>query len=158
MMRNLVQQLIAEERDVASDSNSKNRAAFRVCEKLRAPLCTLAGVAGFRSLLARALVLAKADAPLLAGVQVQPDGTFLYSPDLEQQLTSVEAAKAGAALSEELVGLLITFIGEALTLRLVHEVWPKMVFKDPRSTGKWYEKKIHRRPAHARRKTHGIPG
>jgi hypothetical protein len=136
MIRNLVQQLIAEERRIALDSDSKSRAAFRVCEKLRPPLCTLAGVAGFRSLLSRALALAKPQAPLLGGVQIKPDGTFQHSPELDAKLGSPEAAHASAVLVNELIGLLITFIGEALTLRLVHEVWPHMALKDPKSAGK----------------------
>jgi hypothetical protein len=40
------------------------------------PLSTLAGVEGFRSLLARALTLAKAQVPSLAAVQVKADGTL----------------------------------------------------------------------------------
>ncbi|ATC63141.1 hypothetical protein CMV30_03755 [Nibricoccus aquaticus] len=135
-MRTLAQILIAEERRADRDSAPPSRAAFRVCEKLRAPLCTFAGAAGFRSLLSRALVLARVDAPLLAGVQIKADGTFLYSPEMEAQSASAEAAQAGAALVDQLLGLLITFIGEALTLRLVHDVWPQTALKDPKSTGK----------------------
>jgi hypothetical protein len=135
-MRNLAQSLIAEERRSARDSAPASHAAFRVCEKLRAPLCTFAGVGGFRSLLSRALVLARAEAPLLAGVQIKADGTFLHSPEMEAQAASTEAAQAGAVLVDQLLGLLITFIGEALTLRLVHDVWPQTALKDPKSAGK----------------------
>jgi len=135
-MRTLAQSLIAEERRAARDFTPASRAAFRVCEKLRAPLCTFAGAAGFRSLLSRALVLARVEAPLLAGVQINPDGAFQYSPEMEAQFASAEAAQAGAVLVDQLLGLLITFIGEALTLRLVHDVWPQTALKDPKSTGK----------------------
>ena len=114
VMPTLVHRLIAAERH--NDADAGSNAAFRVCERLRAPLCTFAGTAGFRSLMSRALVLAKADAPLLGGVQIKPDGTFLYSPELTAQLASAEAAKAGAALVSQLIELLVTFIGEALTL------------------------------------------
>jgi hypothetical protein len=131
-MRALVQRLIAEERAAATDSVLESRAAFRVCEKLRTPLCTFSGVAGFRSLLSRALVLARADAPLLAGVRILPDGTIRYSPELESRWHSAEAAQAGTALASELLGLLVTFIGEALTLRLVHDVWPQTAQNDPK--------------------------
>jgi hypothetical protein len=135
-MRSLVQRLIAEERRVSNDSDSGSRAAFRVCEKLRQPLCTFAGIAGFRSLLSRALVLAKVEAPLLGGVVIKADGTLHYSAGMEAQLATDEAAEAGAALASQLLGLLNTFIGEALTLRLVHDVWPKMAFKDSKPPGK----------------------
>ena len=42
-------------------------AALRVGEKLRRPLSTLAGTAGYRSLIARALTLAKKEVPSLGG-------------------------------------------------------------------------------------------
>jgi hypothetical protein len=45
----------------------------RVCERLRKPLARLAGVAGFRSLLSRAVALARAEIPSLVGVQVRAD-------------------------------------------------------------------------------------
>jgi hypothetical protein len=136
VMRPLIQRLIAEERRAVNGSVLESRAAFRVCEKLRAPLCTFSGVEGFRSLLSRALVLAREDAPLLAAVQIKPDGSFQYSPELEARWASAEATQAGTALASQLLGLLTTFIGEALTLRLVHDVWPQTALKDPKSAGK----------------------
>lgn len=135
-MKDLAQRLIAAEQGAVRDTAGGNRAGFRVCEKLRAPLCTFAGVAGFRSLLSRALALAKAEAPLLAGVLINADGSFQYSPELEARWTTPEAAKAGTTLADQLLGLLITFIGEALTLRLVQDVWPQTALKDPKSAGK----------------------
>jgi hypothetical protein len=123
-MRSLTERLIAMEGS-GSRPTAQSRAAFRVCDKLRGPLCALAGVAGFRSLLSRALALAKADAPLLREVQLTPSGGITFSPELEAQLDTREAGLAAAALTDELLGLLFTFIGEALTLRLVHDVWPK---------------------------------
>jgi len=34
-----------------------------------------------------------------------------------------EAAQSGGVLIAHLIGLMITFIGESLTLRLLHDVW-----------------------------------
>jgi hypothetical protein len=135
-MRNLSERLIAEESRVDNTSNGAPPAAFRVCEKLRRPLSTLAGSAGFRSLLGRALVLARADVPWLRGIQVRPDGTLQYPPPLEAQLDTAEAAEGGAALVKQLINLLVTFIGEPLTLRLVLDVWPNAALKDPELKGK----------------------
>ena len=87
----------------------------RVCDKLRRPLTALAGVAGFRSLLARALTLAKQESPVLSSLEVKPDGSL--------QGLNGEAAQAGAVLIAHLLGLMITFIGESITLRLLHDVW-----------------------------------
>ncbi|HEX2853099.1 MAG TPA: hypothetical protein VHO24_07670 [Opitutaceae bacterium] len=136
-MRSLAQRLIAEELRASSPPDAtESRAALRVCEKLRRPLSNFAGVAGFRSLLLRALALAKVEAPLLGGLKVKPDGTPEYSTEFEAQLDSKPGAQASAALVEQLLALLITFIGEALTLRVVHDVWPRAALKDPKFGGK----------------------
>jgi len=86
-----------------------------VCDKLRRPITTLAGAAGFRSLLARALTLAKRESPVLNTWEVQADGSLLG--------LNGEAAQSGDVLIAHLIGLLITFVGESLTLRLLHDVW-----------------------------------
>jgi hypothetical protein len=67
--RDLAQRLLAYENAAGKTSELTEFAAFGVCERLRQPLITLAGVAGFRSLLSRALTLAKAEAPNLNAVQ-----------------------------------------------------------------------------------------
>ena len=93
-------------------------AVTRVCDKLRRPFATLAGVAGFRSLLARALTLAKQESPDLGGWEVKSDGSL--------EGLNGEAAPSGAVLIAHLIGLMMTFIGESLTMQLVHDVWPDL--------------------------------
>jgi hypothetical protein len=66
--RDLAQRLIANEGAAGNASEPMEFAAFRVCETLRGPVCALAGVPGFRSLLSRALTLARAEAPCLSSV------------------------------------------------------------------------------------------
>jgi hypothetical protein len=51
------------------------------------------------------------------------------------ELETEKAAKAGMAVVTQLLGLLITFIGEALTLRLVHDVWPNVPLSNLTSGG-----------------------
>ena len=41
------------------------------------------------------------------------------------QLADAEIAEGEAVLVAQLIGLLVTFIGEALTLHLLHEAWPE---------------------------------
>lgn len=118
------QRLIAVE-SRAGDSATGGQAAFRVCEKLRRPLITLVGTNGFRSLLARAVSLAKSEAPWLGGVTINPDGSISYAPEVEASLDSAEAGRAGAAVVAELLGLLFSLIGESLTFRVLQGVWPK---------------------------------
>ena len=113
--RELAQRLLAYEAVEAGTANADTQAVYRVCDKLRRSLTTLAGAAGFHSLLARALTLAKKESPLLGAWEVKSDGSL--------QGLNGEAAQSGALLIAQLIGLMITFIGEALTLRLLHDVW-----------------------------------
>ena len=74
--RDLALRLLAHENAAGKTSEPTEFAAFGVCERLRQPLITLAGLAGFRSLLSRALTLARAEAPSLSVVQVAADGSL----------------------------------------------------------------------------------
>jgi hypothetical protein len=116
--RELAQRLLAFEAVEAETANAEALAVSRVCDKLRRSLTTLAGAAGFRSLLARALALATKESPPLAACEVNPDGSL--------QGLNGEAAQSGAVLIAQLIRLMVTFIGESLTLRLLHDVWPDL--------------------------------
>ena len=120
-IRELAQRLLAYEAVGDNPSGANMPAGFRVAEKLRRPLSTLAGSSGFRSLLARALTLAKAQVPRLSAVQIKPDGSLEGLSDLGNQ---DQAAEAGVILIAQLLGLLVTFIGESLMLSLVLDAWP----------------------------------
>lgn len=126
--RNLAQRLLAYEAVGDENSAPSESAASRVCAKLRGPLITLAGVAGFRSLLSRALTLARAEVPSLSAVQVAADGSLRGLDELVSQTDKEHAREGGAILIAQLVGLLLTFIGEGLTIRLVQDVWPEAAF------------------------------
>ena len=96
---------------------------MRVCEKLRISLTRFVGADGFTALLRRALALARADVPSLQTVKVTADGRL---EGLEEFAADSENAgvEAATAITAHLLGLLVTFIGEPLTLRLVREAWP----------------------------------
>ena len=97
---------------------------LRVCassRKLRRLLSTLVGSSGFRSLLARALTLAKAQDPRLSVAQIKPDGSLEGLSDLGKQDQATEVI-----LIAQLFGLLVTFIGESLTLSLLLDAWPDL--------------------------------
>ena len=126
--RNLAQRLLTYEAVAGENSEPPESAAFRVCAKLRQPLITLAGVAGFRSLLSRALMLARAEAPGLSAVQVAADGSLQGQDELASQSDKEQARDGGVILIAQLIGLLLTFIGEGLTLHLVQDVWPEAAF------------------------------
>jgi hypothetical protein len=126
--RHLAQRLLTYEAVADENSEPAESAVFRVCDRLRQPLITLAGVAGFRSLLSRALTLARAEAPSLSAVQVAADGSLKGQDEFASQANKEQARDGGVILVAQLIGLLLTFIGEGLTLRLVQDVWPDAVF------------------------------
>jgi hypothetical protein len=98
------------------------------------------GVAGFCSLASRALTLAQAETPTLSLVQVTTDGSLQGLCELDPQVDKDQAEEGGAILIAQLLGLLFTFIGIALTLRLVQDVWPDAALGDRDSkTGGKYE-------------------
>ena len=120
----LARRLLAYEAVAGETSVPTESAAVRVCEKLRPPLCALAGVAGYRSLLSRALTLARVEAPGLSAVQVTADGCFQGLGELEPHIDKDHAEEGGVILIAQLLGLFLTLIGEALTLRLVQDISP----------------------------------
>ncbi len=129
-MRELASRLIAHETNGEPAGALDPPNAFRVCEKLRPQLATLMGKAGFRAVLARALVVTSADMPLLAAVQVQEDGSLTGWKTAEAPDEPQDRTEGGVLLVAQLLGLLVAFIGDNLTLRLVCEVWPKLPLDD----------------------------
>ena len=129
----MARRLLAYESVAGETAVPTEAASLRVYEKLRRPLCALAGVAGFWSLASRALTLAKAEAPALSAVQITMDGDLQGLTELEPQIDKDRAEQGDAILITQLLGLLCTFIGEALTLRLLRDVWPEAAFDDPYS-------------------------
>jgi len=117
--RDLALRLLAHENAAGKTSGPTEFAAFGVCERLRQPLIILTGVAGFRSLLSRALTLARAEAPSLSVVQVAADGSIQGLDELRPQVDADQAREAGIILITQLLGLLVRVVGEAVTLQLV---------------------------------------
>jgi len=118
-IQEIAQRLLAYE--AANSSKANIPAALCVSEKLRRPLSTLTGSSGYRSLLARSLTLAKAQAPGLSAVQVKPDGSLEGLSHVDNQ---DQDAQAGVMLIAQLLELLVTFIGNGLMLSLVLDAWP----------------------------------
>ncbi len=98
---------------------------FVVCEKLGTSLTRFAGMAGFRSLLSRARSLAVADVDWLERVTVEADGS-LVGTEVISGLSADDIVRGEIILVAHLVSLLITFIGETLTLRLLQDAWPEV--------------------------------
>jgi hypothetical protein len=127
-MRDFAERLIAHE--TRGNKSSGTPAAFPVVEKLRPKLAALMGDNGFSALLARARARAEVELPSLRGVKVDADGSLEGLAELQGQVDPEEIAEGRAVLLAQLLGMLVAFIGEDLTLRLVREVWPKLPLND----------------------------
>ncbi len=104
--------------------------SFRVFEKLQPQLAVLMGNGGFRALLTRALALAKADVSWLNMVRVTTDGTLDASGGFGTQVTPEQLIEGYSVLLGQLLGLMVTLVGEKITLGLLREVWPKIKISD----------------------------
>jgi hypothetical protein len=67
--------------------------------------------------------MAKAEVPSLVSVQVGDDGSLVGLNAPEHNQESEGSDEAGVVVVAQLLGLLVTFIGEPLTVRLVRDVW-----------------------------------
>lgn len=122
--------LIASETDGKESSGLDRPPAFHVCERLRPHLATLMGKSGFNAVLSRALAVVSGEVPWLLALRVNADGALEGWDKLEAQVEPKILANGGVLLVAKLLGLLVAFIGENLTLRLVRDIWPNLSLED----------------------------
>jgi hypothetical protein len=120
--RELARRLVAFEADAATTSLRTEPATVRVYERLRRQLGAPVGLDGFQALASRALALAKSESPQLSTVQVTPNGGLRGLGEVESQMTADEDGEAGIILIAQLLGLFLTLLGEATTLRLIEDL------------------------------------
>jgi len=144
-MRDLALRLLTYEANVCKASEPAESAILRVYGKLRQSLGEFAGTAAFHSLASRALAMARSEIPSLRATLVSPDGALNglgqglgkglseFGPEIDlekdgagEQWTGDE----GIILIARLLGLLLLFLGEALTFRLLRVIWPGATFDD----------------------------
>jgi hypothetical protein len=129
--RDLARCLLNYEAALAASSESMRPTSLSVYEKLRQSLSEFAGTAAFESLAFRALAQAKSEAPSLWAVQVAEGGALLGLDELEPPIDidkdsagKFPAGEGGIILIARLLGLLLIFLGEPLTLSLLRVTWP----------------------------------
>src|ERR1022692_2024598 len=120
--RDLARSLFACEADASTTSLHTKPATMRVYERLRRQLGAPVGFDGFQALASRALALAKSQSPRLSAVQVTANGDLRGLDEVESQTDPDEDGEAGILLIAHLLGLFLTFLGEATTLRLIEDL------------------------------------
>ena len=112
------------------DSRGHAAAAERVWGSLCDELTGLVGRGGVAALLSRSLVLAQRDFPQLGGVETRPDLPLAGLTEALNGASAAESEAACTALIEELLGLLVSLMGEDLGLRPVRKLWPGIDFDE----------------------------
>jgi hypothetical protein len=120
--RELARSLVACEADATTTSLHTEPATVRVYERLRRQLGAPVGADGFQALASRALALAKSESPRLSTVQVTANGGLNGLGEVESEMNADEEGEAGIILIAQLLGLFLTFLGEATTLRLIEDL------------------------------------
>ena len=113
--RELAKRLIAMEQVEGTRAVSNLVTVVRVCERVRRPLAQLAGPSAWHFILSRAMKLARQERPVLFAWEVKADGSL--------QGSEGEGEQGGEVLVSNLLRLMLTLIGETLTLPLLRDVW-----------------------------------
>lgn len=129
-MRIFAKRLMALEAGGNKSYRTKILIGFHVCVKLYPNLAVFMGKTGFHALLSRSLALAIIEFPWLRTVRVKDDWSLDGLEELQTQIGQDELFNGGVALLAHLLELLVTFIGEVFTVRLVRVVWPKVLIDD----------------------------
>jgi hypothetical protein len=120
--RDLARSLVACEAVASANSPRTEPATARVYERLRRQLGAPVGTDGFQVFASRALALARSESSRLNAVQVTASGDLRGFDGVESQTDVDEDGEAGIALIAHLLGLFLTFLGEATTLRLIEDL------------------------------------
>lgn len=121
------QSLLAAEALNNLESTSHVPVGVRVSARLRVYLTRVIGADGFTAMQRRAFALARTNVPALQTVSVSADGRLEGLEELG------EATDAASAITAHFLELLVIFIGESATLRLVSEAFKIQLIKSEES-------------------------
>ena len=137
-LHDLARRVLATEADSSHTPQEMAEAMARACKRLHQRLDLFVGAGGFHALISRALFLARKEFSWLDKVHVEEHPGCVLN-GLRESVGGVDAAEASAgfaALIANVIWLLATFIGEDITLDLVHETWPAIGNAAAGSVGK----------------------
>jgi hypothetical protein len=125
-LRQLALKVLAHHAGSAADAEALAAAARRAYDDLARVSAPLIGQVGVEALTGRALHLAQREYPWLVQTREPEQAEQPFTQViacLERQDPAVAIEAAGAVFAT-LTGLLVTFIGEPLTARLLRQAWP----------------------------------
>jgi len=124
--REWARSLLSSETVTDTDPTQVAPPTIRVYERLRQVLSTPVGVDGFRALASRALALTRSESPKLSAVQITADGDLRGFSEVQPTVDADQNAETGVILIAQLLWLLLTFLGEATTVRLIEDMRPQV--------------------------------
>ena len=125
-LRQLAVRVLMHQAGPDADAAALAAAARRAYDELARVVAPLIGQGGVDALTGRALHLAQREYPWLVDTREAEQAERLFAQViacLEQQDPAVGIEGAGAVFAL-FTGLLVTFIGEPLTARLLRKAWP----------------------------------
>jgi hypothetical protein len=125
-LRQLALKVLAQQAGSAAGAEALAAAARRAYDDLARVSAPLIGQVGVEALTGRALHLAQREYPWLVQARESEQAERPFAQViacLERQDPAVAIEAAGAVFAT-LTGLLVTFIGEPLTVRLLRQAWP----------------------------------
>lgn len=122
--RSLAQRLLASGDADLSRHEVYSLQLDEISEKLRLALSSSVGADGFTALLRRALTLAQKECEVLRPVTVASDGRLEGSRSLD--ISAQVYQEAALVLSTHVLHLLVTFVGESITLHMLRDLWPEV--------------------------------
>ncbi len=131
MLREIARRVLKTQLAARSPSTAASAEAMqRSCGELYRILETAMGPTGLQAMIGRAVQIAAREYPWLASVQT---GTSADCPlsglaEAADRLDVADALEGYALLLASMIWLLMTFIGEDLTLRFVRTAWPNVSF------------------------------
>jgi DNA-binding response OmpR family regulator len=129
----IARKLLAHE--AISKGTQDRPTVFRVCDKMRESILNLAGETGLQSIMAHALLNAKAEVEWLAPVNISPRGFFEGLSVAEAKLPAGEIFRGETVIVSQILGLLFVFLGKSMTSMLLQEVWMETLFAADRPSG-----------------------
>jgi hypothetical protein len=124
--RQLALKVLAHHAGANAGSEAVGAAALRVYDQLARVSAQLIGHAGVDALTGRALHLAQQEYPWLVYTRElePPEAPFSQIVVCLKRQDPAVASEAAAAVFGTITGLLVTFIGEPLTMQLLRKTWP----------------------------------
>lgn len=123
-VRRFAGSLIRHEAMTNLSPQTRRATALPVLQKLGPLLATFMGQTGYQALILRAMIMAREEVPWLCHVETAANGDLENYAEQSAKHENDESADGSEVLLAHLIGLLEAFIGGALTLRLMHDLWP----------------------------------